>query len=61
MFFFPDIPRIPSQEEQAAWEDNLIKRLVARFSRGNVSLGRGLFFTSQDAERQRNKLKNYEF
>jgi len=61
LLFFPDYPQIPSEEELEEQEKSRVRRLVALFSRGNISLANGKFTTFEDIEQQKKKLKNYEF
>jgi hypothetical protein len=61
ILFAPIIPHIQTQEEYVVLEENLVRRLLARFSRGNVSLRLGSYLTSKDVEQRRHKLRNYEF
>jgi len=56
-----DLPKPVSSEELNARRKMQIRNIVARVSRGNVSLAQGKFMTSEDVEKLREENKKYDF
>ena len=48
-------------KREAEYRKNTIRRLVAKYSRGNISLQMGNYITEEDIEFLKNKSKDHNF
>jgi hypothetical protein len=55
------MPKPITKEECKRARKRLVRNIVSKYSRGNISLRRGKFITTKERERLRQENKNHDF